>query len=43
MQIGKSYFQNPDLLDARFIIMPSNVEFNSEQNSVTVKLNIKKI
>jgi hypothetical protein len=43
VHIGKSCFQKPDLLYERFIIMPSDVEFNSEQNSVTVKLNSKKI
>jgi hypothetical protein len=36
---GKPCFQRPDLLNERFIIMLPDVEFNSEQNGVTVKMN----
>jgi hypothetical protein len=35
----KPCFQNPGLLYKRFIIMLSDVEFNFEQNDVSVKLN----
>ena len=43
MQFGKSCFQKPDLVYEGFIFMPSDVEFNSEQNGVTVKLNNENI
>ena len=39
MHLGKLCFQKSDLLYERFIIVPLDVEFNSEQNGVTVKLN----
>ncbi len=39
----KSCCQKPYLLYEKFIIIPSNVEFNSKQNSVTGKLNSENI
>ena len=39
MHLGKLCFQKSDLLYKMFIIVPLDVEFNSEQNGVTVKLN----
>ena len=37
--LWKVNFQVPDLVYERFIIMPSDVEFNSKQSGVAVKSN----